>query len=159
MPAGCEFICKNKECQDNDKGFVITAPWPLAKIELVITSLTKWSSTKPNLKLVLEKIIEFKNEGRKFACITFPDPDRLPIEAYRINLWSQEARSIWQYDVEINDSESLEEILINTDIIPEICPKTGCKLQNFVEVSKEGINCPSCGEKLHQSRWFTNETC
>ena len=41
--------------------------------------------------------------------------------------------------------------------VPSSCPKTNGKLKSFTEVAKEGINCPSCGEKLFQCRWFTNE--
>ena len=41
MPCGCEFICKNEECEYLNKGFVITAPWPMGDIDNMIYILSK----------------------------------------------------------------------------------------------------------------------
>ena len=30
MPAGCDFICRNSNCEHFNNGFVITGPWPMA---------------------------------------------------------------------------------------------------------------------------------
>ena len=155
MPAGCEFICKNEDCQDNGKGFVLTAPWPMGKIELVISELSNQVKLKPSLKDLLDKTIDFKNQGRKYACITFPNVNNIPTVAYRINFWSPTANCIWQYDVEEDEELTIVEAIAK--VTDGICPKTGCRMQDFVEVMKNGIECPSCGELFSQSRWFTNE--
>ena len=51
---------------------------------------------------------------------------------------------------------TLEEALPEANL-PSTCPKTNSRLMSFNEVSKEGIDCPHCGQKLIQNRWFTNE--
>jgi hypothetical protein len=156
MPAGCDFICNNNQCSQYKNGFVITAPWPMGKIELIISSLSKSLIVKPLNQSVLDKMIEYKNSGRKYACIIYPNKDNIETAAYRVQLWSPKAKCIWDFDIESN-GESLQESIHKSNI-PNVCPKTGEPLLNFTEVTKEGINCPFCGEKLQQSRWFTNET-
>ena len=152
MPSGCEFICKNAECHHVDKGFVITAPWPLGRIELII-----------NLPRVKKKeefrngLILLKNQGRTHACITFPNDNDIPYEGYRVSYWSPEDKRVWQYDVMVKDLGDVSEAIKNDPDIPKKCPNTGGKLLSFVEAVKEGVNCPSCGVKMIQSRWFTNE--
>lgn len=155
MPAGCDFICKNEKCSQYKNGFVITAPWPMGQIELIISSLSKSVVMKPANKPILDKIIEKKNEGRKYARIIYPNSDRIEKKAYLIQLWSPEAKYIWEYDIEC-DGKPLSEA-IESENLPTKCPKTNGPLLDFNSVTKEGINCPFCGEKLMQSRWFTNE--
>lgn len=155
MPAGCSFICDNSNCPQYQNGFTINAPWPMAKIELVISNLSKTLMFKPANKEILDAIINYKNNGRKYACIIYPNSNGLQKVAYLIQLWSPEAKTIWEYDIE-TDGKPLEEVLKSPEL-PDKCPKTGCKLMTFNDVTKDGINCPHCGEKLKQSRWFTNE--
>lgn len=155
MPAGCDFICNNTNCEQYRNGFVITAPWPMGQIELVISSISKSLVIKPNNKDILDKIIEQKNNGRKYACIIYPNNDCIEKVAYRVQLWSTLAKCIWEDDVEAKGQDLTESISIAN--LPSTCPKTGGTLYSFNEVTKDGIYCPFCGEKLQQSRWFTNE--
>lgn len=153
MPAGCDFICKNETCDYFNTGFVMTSPWPMGKICLVI------SSEKVQKKeAILKKLIKQKDEGEKFACISLPNEEEIPIVAYRIQLWSEDAKCIWNYTVEATSQEEALDLIENekTDV-PSVCPKTGCKLLDFSEIIKKNICCPSCGEELTQSRWFSNE--
>jgi len=152
MPAGCDFICANENCSQHNNGFVITAPWPMGKISLVINS-----SRVKNIPEFREKLIKEKNSGRKYACITYPNTDDIPIERYRVQYWSHNAQCIWQYEVIKNDNETIQEAIQRTETIPFKCPKTNGPLMTFQEVLSEGIECAFCGEKLKQSRWFTQE--
>lgn len=153
MPAGCDFICKNKDCQHYNTGFTITAPWPMAKIEMVISKLN--TNIKSHLDLK-EKLVSYKNEGRKFACIIFPNTDNLKTEAYRIQLWSPKANCVWAYEVPYDGDTSMSDIL-TSDILPKTCPQTGGELMTFNKVIKENIKCPYCNSELIQSRWFSKD--
>ena len=156
MPAGCDFICQNDKCEQYKNGFAVTGPWPMGQIELVISYLSKLLASKPQNKQLLDKIIADKNNGRKYARISYPNRDEIQKVAYLVQLWSPEAKCIWDYDVE-DTGKDLETIIAEANL-PTKCPKTNGSLLNFNEITKEGINCPFCGEKLTQSRWFTNET-
>jgi hypothetical protein len=145
MPAGCSFICDNSKCEQYKNGLTINSPWPMAKIEIVISNLSKIAMFKTSHKETLDKIIDYKNNGRKFACIIYPNNNNLEKVAYLFQFWSPEAKTIWEYDIETN-GKSLEDILKSPEL-PDKCPKTGCKLLNFNDVIREGINCPHCGEK------------
>lgn len=151
MPAGCEFICKNQSCECCGQGFNITGAWPMGRIELVLNA--------PNVKKNADfrkGLIDLKNDGRKYACITYPNDSRIPIVAYRINMWSEKAHCIYQNDVILKDNESLEEAIQRSNI-PTVCPKTQCTLLTFDEVLENGILCPKCGIPLQQDRWFAKE--
>lgn len=152
MPAGCEFICKNPKCEHFKSGFIITAPWPMGKIQLII--LSTQVEENPKFK---EELIKLKNNGKKLACINYPNIEKIPTEAYRVQLWSNEAKCIWEYIVDDNVRQNYENSIETADL-PTTCPKTGFKLNNFYDVVTNGINCPHCKEKLFQSRWFTQET-
>lgn len=156
MPAGCDFICQNSQCEQNGNGFVITGPWPMGEIELVISSMTKSLVVKSNLKDVLDKVIDNKKNGRKYACIVFPNNDNIETVAYRVQLWSPEAKCVWDFDLEVKEEPDVAE-MIKANNLPILCPKTSGPLLSFSEVTKNGIDCPYCGEQLQQSRWFSNE--
>ena len=152
MPSGCEFICRNETCEHTNKGFTMSAPWPLGRIELIINA--------PNVKNnddFRQNLIQLKNDGRKYACITFPNESNILFEGYRVNFWSPEAKCLWQYDVMVEEVNDIPLAIDEDDDIPNKCPSTNGKMLTFTETVKEGINCPHCGEKMEQSRWFTNE--
>jgi len=152
MPAGCEFICKNKQCENFNAGFVVTAPWPMGDIRRVL------NSKKLEKEKELRKIIrDMKRNGKKYACITYPDSDNLEVLAFRVQLWSPDALCVWEFDIEAKDENELLEKLEDSESLPEKCPKTGCKLLDFKQICELGILCPSCSERLTQSRWYTNE--
>ena len=118
MPVGCEFVCQNKSCDCFNQGFNIAGPWPMGKIELVLNA--------PNVKKEPEfrqGLIDLKNQGRKYACITFPNVSRIPTVAYRVNMWSERAHCLYQHDVEVVEDEALEEAISKANI-PSVCPKT-----------------------------------
>jgi hypothetical protein len=146
MPAGCDFVCENNLCECFKKGFSITSPWPMGNIEDVIEA-----SSDIGFKNAL---LNLKNQGRNYACITLPNVDNIEIKAYRINMWSNEANCIWQYDINY-DGEEIEE-LIENPLIPDKCPKTSCELWNFETIIKNEILCPHCKQIMKQTRWFTN---
>lgn len=147
MPAGCEFICKNEMCNAFNSGFSISAPWPMAKIKMIINS----SAVKEKEKFK-NKLIELKESGREYALIQYPNIDKIQPEKYRIQMWSEEAKCVFDFQVEvdeISDAKIYEKI--------NICPLTNTKMKTFNEVCSEGIKCPHCNNLLFQSRWFTNE--
>jgi hypothetical protein len=151
MPAGCEFICQNRSCTCFNQGFNITAPWPMGHIELVLNA--------PNIKENVSfrnGLIRLKNEGRKFACITYPNVANIEKVAYRINMWSKNISKLFQFDIEIQPDKTLEELIAESEI-PSVCTESGGDLLTFDQVCKEGILCPHCEFQLKQDRWFTNE--
>ena len=151
MPAGCDFICRNKECENCDTGFTITAPWPMGHIDDVINS-----SRVKELQSFQEKLQDLKESGREYVCITFPNVDNVETKCYRVNLWSVGEKCLWQYDVPIEENETLEES-IKKACLPDKCPKTNSKMLSYKEAIIEKIKCPSCNEELDQGRWFTKE--
>lgn len=159
MPAGCEFICRNKDCGQFNHGFSMTAPWPMGQIELVVNSIP----VKKNKEL-RDHIIEEKNtNNKKFFVIQFPNEEKIPTRAFRVSFWSPEAKCIWNYEIELNDDNRDDDIslLIEEAIkignIPPKCEKTGGDLSNFNQAFADGIECPFCNQKMQQSRWFSNE--
>ena len=152
MPAGCEFICKNKDCEYTNCGVVMTGPWPLGRVELILNTMSV--KKIPQLR---DRLIESKNNGRKLACISYPNLDQIETMAYRIQMWSEEANCIWDFDAKVQSKEDSVDTAINNANIPLKCKTSGGQLKDFNETVKEGIKCPHCGEKMHQDRWFTNE--
>jgi hypothetical protein len=151
MPAGCEFICKNDKCENYKSGFQITSQWPMGKIELIINS-----NRVKEKKEFRNYLIKQKDNGEKYAPIQLPNNDEIPIIAYKISLWSDEAKCIYSYPVIVPNLEKKEETIKEANL-PEVCEKTGCRLRDFNSVINDGILCPSCKEKLQQNRWFVSE--
>jgi len=152
MPAGCEFICQNHSCKCFNNGFNLVSPWPMGKIGLVLNA----PNVRKNPKF-REGLIRLKNEGRPYACITYPNLARIKIEAYRIEMWSKDAKCRYQFDLVVKDNKTVEDLINESNTIPSTCPKTNGKLYTFEEATKIGINCPHCDFPLRQDRWFTNE--
>ena len=56
---GCNFICKNEECECHNTSFTLTGAWPLGEIDEILKS-----SNDDQLKKDLEKRRSF---GYKYA--------------------------------------------------------------------------------------------
>jgi hypothetical protein len=149
MPSGCEFICANSSCEHCGKGFNMTSPWPMGRIELVLNAINVKSNTE-----FRDGLIKLKNSGRKYACITLPNISDIETVAYRVTLWSNEANCLWQYDVMASTADELIEKLCE---LPSVCPTSGSELWNFEKTIKNGILCPHCNIPMQQNRWFSNE--
>lgn len=150
MPAGCDFICKNEDCDNFNTGFTITAPWPMGLIDDIINS-----NRVKELPELRKQIEELKELGSEYACITFPNVNNVETKCYRVSFWSAEGKCIWKYDI-INNGINLEESIKKANL-PQKCPNTGSNMLNYSEVIKEGIKCPSCDNILNQNRWFAKE--
>jgi hypothetical protein len=142
MPAGCDFVCKNSNCLQVNKGFTITGPWPMGDIDEVINNTTD--------QPLLQHLEQKKKDGCKIACISFPNTKGIKTLFNRVSLWSQEARCVWQYDIDVNTA-------LERAKLPDICERTGCELKSFMDVVEDGVDCPFCGEKMNQIRWSTRE--
>ena len=152
MPAGCEFTCTNTECENYDTGFQIRGPWPLGRIGLVIED----SKVKDH-KAFRETLLQLKKDGRKYACINYPNDDEIPVVGYRIQKWCTSCHVIWDFDALINgDDHSVENAIASSDI-PCNCQICRGFLMDFDDVLKNNIKCPSCNVELKQSRWFSKE--
>jgi hypothetical protein len=151
MPAGCDFVCKNEDCDYFDTGFTITGPWPMGDIDEIIE--TDRVKAIPQLQAQMKHM---KESGREYACITFPNDDNIEAICYRVQLWSVEGNCIWDYDVFVEGEDNLEETIKKSGL-PDKCPNTGSEMISFKQTTKDGIDCPSCSKKLNQKRWFTNE--
>ena len=164
MPAGCEFICDNKNCAQYKSGIVIAGPWPLGKIEEIIGILSKNIITlKGSRKDYYNKLLEYKKEGVKFASIILPNSLEIPIAGYRLSFWSEKARCVYQMDIETN-GKPLTEALMDQEFLGGSCPNLGCtrridncELIPFEKTVTNGVNCPFCGIKMKQDRWFSND--
>jgi hypothetical protein len=97
-----------------------------------------------------------QESGRDYACITFPNVDSIKTKCYRVQLWSVEGKCVWDYDVHIEGDDDLK-TAIGKGNLPTKCPNTGSDMLTFTVATTVGIDCPSCGKKLNQNRWFTNE--
>jgi len=100
------------------------------------------------------ELIKLKNEGRKYACITYPNISNIKTLAYRVHMWSKQASCVWQYDVIAKD---YDELVKNMKDVPSVCPTSGGELWDFERTVKEGISCPHCKVLMKQSRWFSNQ--
>jgi len=150
MPAGNDFICKNEECEHQGKGVVLTAPWPMGEIDKVVDTVDS--------KALREGIVKLKDEGREYACITYPNVDKIDTVAYRVHKWCPNCPCLWSYDAIIQgENEPLEETLEKAELT-EKCPKCETELMDFHEVMEEGIKCPYCKDDMRRSAWFSNET-
>lgn len=156
MPAGCQFVCMNPDCEHEGSGFELKAPWPIAQIDLVLNSSKVQADL--DLKETMEKL---KQAGRNYACINYPDVDELPMNGYRLELWCDKCPRIWSYDVLLKKSEdTFEEALANSDI-PDKCAICDEPLMSFkiclgdFEDDETGICCPYCKTKMLQQRWFS----
>ena len=152
MPAGCDFICKNEECEFLNFGFTMTALWPMGKICIVLNS----EKCKKDNEL-RNYLIEEKRNGKKLACIIFPNIEEIPIVAYRAQLWSPMAKCIWEYHIEETSAEEAMIKMSDENIVPSKCSKTGCELIDFHSAIKIGLDCPKCNTKLFQNRWFSED--
>lgn len=155
MPAGCEFACENKDCKNYNTGIVVTGPWPIAPIDLVINA--------PNVrknKPFQEGLIKLKKDGNKYACITYPNFNKIEKVGYRIQLWCDACLRVYNYDAMIkNKDETIDETINNADI-PANCTTCNMKLKSFVELldgKTGGIVCPACNVGTTMHSWFTNE--
>jgi len=165
MPAGCEFICDNKECTQYRSSISISGHWPIGKIEEIIGILSKNPlSLKGIKKEYYNKLLEYKKEGIKFASIVLPNSLEVPIIGYRLSFWSEKAKCLYQMDIETNGKLLSESIPDISSICPTICPNKkcikrveNCELKPFEKVISDGICCPFCNKKMIQDRWFSND--
>ena len=151
MPAGCDFVCNNEECSNYESGFTMTSPWPMGSIYCVLESSSV--KRKDDLK---DHLIQLKQDGRKYACIPFPNLDNIEHIATRVQLWSPDANCLWEYDV-MNPELDIQEAIKLAQDIPDKCPKTGGELLEFTKIIGSEVKCPMCGQKLSTNRWFANE--
>ncbi len=154
MPSACEFKCDNKECKHYQSGFTMLAPWPIGEIDRVIEA--------DNVKLDKKFQEELRNikkaEGRKYACINYPNKNDIPKLGYRVQKWCDKCLMIWNYDAMIvNNEETVEETVSNAHI-PETCIQCNGQLKTFVQVVEDGVDCPHCQKRLIPQVWFSNET-
>jgi hypothetical protein len=152
MPAGCDFICKNEECEHKDKGFSLTGAWPIGEIDKVIKA-----SNIRKLEDFKEGLTKLKEQGREFARITLPNVDDIPIVGFRVQRWCDKCHCIWEYDVMVQDSEDDADETVKKGNVPVDCPKCSSKLIDFNDVVEDSIVCPHCKEPMNQSRWYSNE--
>ena len=159
MPAGCDFVCENEKCKECNKGVVIINKWPLGDIDKVIEA----AAVKKN-KEFQDHLISLKGD-RKYACITYPNVDKVPIAGYRIQKWCQSCFCIWSWDVILEKefvdskeaSEKFQEAAAKENIVSQ-CPKCNNDIKDFDAVAKDGIICPHCSGTMKTYRWFSNET-
>jgi len=133
MPSGFEFVCENKDCKYYKTGFVITRPWPLGDINLVIESdkVSKIEGFK-------EELIKLRDQGKEYACINYPNTNNIP---------------------EIGKEKEDETVAEGVERMGDITECSTCKgeLMDFEVIKEDGIPCPFCKVKMKEKSWFINE--
>jgi len=152
MPAGCEFICRNEECEHANTGFTVLGSWPIGVIDLIIN--TKKVQALEGFR---NNLLSLKSEGEEYACINYPNIDKIPIVGYRVNKWCNTCRMIHNINIILEDGDTFEEALEKFEG-GDRCFQCDGYLLDFEELVEDGIDCPYCKEQLVQSRWFANET-
>lgn len=152
MPAGCEFTCMNEDCEHYKAGFVLTGSWPLGRIELVIED----PKVKENAAF-REELLQRKKDGFKYVCITYPNNAEIPCEGYRVQLWCDSCKCIWNHDVMLESKDDTLEKALQRGTLPTSCNKCNSELKDFQTVIDGGIPCPHCGVDLQQNRWISKE--
>lgn len=139
MPKGVDFLCGNVKCQDYSKRITIHGPWPVMDIDKAIA---KPDSEKDMLQAV-------KDSGRDTTLFVFPrDDDEVPA-GYRIQSFCQKEFIV--FDEEYGTLEWAEQA--NTVRPP--CTRCGEQVMSLKDCVEIGIKCPSCGEKMFPTHWFT----
>jgi hypothetical protein len=140
--AGCDFICKNSECAHFNKGISLAGSWPLGDIDSVA------NSGRVRIDNELQKRIQsYKEYGEKYAVVSLPNKENIPVVGSRIQKWCPKCPAIWNYNI-INKE---------TDKTEEFCRQCKEKLMTFDEVIEKGIICPHCKKEMKQKRWCANE--
>ena len=159
MPAGSDFVCENDKCHEYRKGVAIINIWPLGDIDRVIAS----RGVQKNIEF-RNGMIALKEQGRKHACISYPDADNIPIAGYRVQKWCQGCFCIWAWDVmlegEVADTQDASkqfQVALVKENIPIQCPRCNDELKDFQKIIDDGIVCPHCKEKMKTYTWFSNE--
>ena len=153
MPNGCEFTCNNEDCEQHRAGFIINGAWSIGNICLVMNA----SNIRHN-KPFRDGLIKLKNEGVKYACITMPNNDDIPVLGYRLQKWCPTCKCIWNNDLLLETPEqTYEEALEKSNLSDSKCPKCSGEVLHYDQIVEEGIECPFCNVKMSQSTWFSNE--
>lgn len=155
MASGCEFMCENKDCKQYKNGIVVTAPWPLGDIDRIISCSNIFKN-----KEFQDGLRKLRDQGRKYACLIFPNIDEIPTAGFRVHMWCDKCPCLWSYDAMLSIETVNMEDAIQKAKIPENCPTCESKLKTVNELLDEkdgGIICPSCKVKMKSHPWFSNE--
>jgi hypothetical protein len=138
--AGYEFVCKNEKCNYFNTGFTLYKEWPVSHIDLVINS-----KSVQQHKDLQDRLIKNKEEGRKYALLTLPNTENVPIIGKRIQLFCKKDCIIWERD-----------LVEKNDVLDMYCDKCKERLVTADEARAWGLFCPSCKMKLSHTIWFSN---
>jgi len=153
MPAGCEFFCDNEDCAHYKSGFAIISVWPLGEINKVIDA-----KNVVKMEDFRDGLLKHKAEGRKYACITYPNVNEIETLGYRINKFCYNCNTILEYDVLLKDGATTYEEALDKSDVSNNCMNCNGESSAFDDVIEKGIDCPHCKQKMQSSRWFSNET-
>lgn len=128
----------------------MTAPWPMGRIDQIVANIKPFL---PNQTEYREQLQKWRSEGRKTACLILPNVSEVEVCGYRINMWDDQKKCVWNYEVELKEGETLEEVIARE--VPQTT-EDGVTLKSFSEVLTEKLPCPHCGVEMEQSRWFSN---
>jgi len=149
MPAGVDFVCKNESCDCHNNVITILSSWPIADIDKVIETIKK-----EEYRVEFEKA---KQNGKKFACIQFPNEDKVEMVGWKIQRWCQQCPRIGEDEVFISNPDEEFEDAIKQHEFPTTCPVCYGEIKTFEEVVEEGITCPYCHEEMDKQYWTAKE--
>jgi len=149
MPAGIDFTCENEKCKCYNKSVTILSSWPIADIDDVISTIKN-----DEYKVEFEKA---KQDGKKYACIQFPNQDELRMVGWKVQSWCQKCPRVGEDEILLNEPEEEFEEALKRYNLPEECPICEGEIKTFDEIIEDGMLCPFCNEKMQGSRWSAKE--
>lgn len=139
MPKGVDFLCGNTKCRNFSKRITIHGPWPVMEVDKAMS--------RPDSDNVMLQAI--KESGRNTALFVFPrDADEIP-SGYRIQSFCQKEFIV--FDEEHGTLELAEQ---ENTVRPD-CSRCGEPVMSLKDCVEHGIKCPSCGDKMSPTHWFT----
>lgn len=140
---GCNFVCKNKDCDCFNKGFNLTGLWPVGDINILIE--------KCEDEALKQSLIRRKELGYECAKINYPDPYDIPVIGHSVEKYCENCRRIQTFIIKEWDSYDT----------PTKCHVCNQRYIEFIEACDEDndikIKCPYCKKDMAQNRWYVND--
>ena len=154
MPAGCDFVCENENCEYYKLKIQISGTWPIAKIDKVIESKKiRGTSYEENLR-------KLKKDGKEYACVVFPNKDVLFFDGAKIERFCSKCLKritsflMFPYSIGHKKFDRVFTREFKKSGLKSKCGDCGSKIFDLQKMIKKGIKCPKCGVETKQYRWF-----
>lgn len=154
MMTGLTGICRNPECIGFNKELWMNPEWPIGDIESVMVSPVALANAD-----LLAYLKRRQAAGVKYALIQMPNTGGVVRRGWRIQLYCQECRSLWDREV-LNplqpDGSTPDALGYRLD---RYCEKCGEEMKTTREylAESQALPCPNCGKDLEKRKWFVQD--